>query len=238
MKAGVWASVGSVAMAATSSACCWLPLVAVGLGLGAGGAAAMLERYRGVFLGAATVLLGIGFYFNYRRDPRCAPDGTCLPEHSALTTANRIVLWVSAVVVVLFSLFPQIRAAFPAGGRSTPAVALVDLTSVVLDVGGMTCATCEEPVERALRTVQGVRAVHADAASGHVTLILSGESAPDNSLLRSKLRSAGYELFRREPGKAFPHRSLGRLSTDGRELREMFNRDNKSARIIAFLSPT
>ncbi len=238
MKAGVLASIGSIAMAATASACCWLPLVAVGLGFGAGAGALMLERYRWVFLGAAAILLGIGFFLNYRRDPRCAADGSCPPERPVLWRVNRIVLWASAVVVVLFSLFPQIIAALPTGGRSTAAMTPSDTTSLVLDVGGMTCATCEEPVERALESMTGVRTVHADAASGRVTLILSGESTPEDSMLRSRVQGAGYEFIRREPALASPRRPLARLSDDGRELRDAFNRDHESARIIAFLSPT
>ena len=108
LKAGLWASIGSVAVAAASSACCWLPLVAVGLGLGAGGAAALLEPYRGWFLGAAAALLGIGFYFDYRREEPCAPDGSCPPQRPLLRRVNRAVLWSSAALVVGFALFPEI----------------------------------------------------------------------------------------------------------------------------------
>ena len=44
-------------MAAASLACCGLPLAAVGLGLGAGGAAVFLERYKWDCIGTAAVLL-------------------------------------------------------------------------------------------------------------------------------------------------------------------------------------
>ena len=152
LKAGLWASIGSVAVAA---ACCWLPLVAVGLGLGAGGAAALLEPYRGWFLGAAAALLGIGFYFDYRREEPCAPDGSCPPQRPLLRRVNRVVLWSSAALVVGFALFPEIT--------------------------------------RVLATRTGTSA-------------------------------AGQGLVR--------------LSSDARELRDAFNRDRGSMRLVALLSPT
>jgi hypothetical protein len=107
---GIWAPLGSVAMAAVSTACCWLPLVTVALGLGAGGAAAIFDPYRWVFLGLASVLLALGFYFNYRRDAHCDPDGSCPPERRRLRAVNRVVLWSSSVLVVTFGLFPELTA--------------------------------------------------------------------------------------------------------------------------------
>jgi len=160
VRTGAWASNGSVAMAAASSACCWLPLVAAALGLGAGGAAAVLERYRWVFLGVASVLLCFGYYLNYRREEPCVSDGSCPPQRSRLRMINRILLWSSAALVVIFALLPELRAA----------------------------ACCQ---------------------------------------------------LRRVPIPATrPSRPLSRLSRDGRELRDAFNRDVGSVRLVALLSPT
>ena len=227
-------------MAAASSACCWLPLVTVGLGLGAGGAAAMLERYRWAFLGAAAVLPGIGFYLNYRREDRCAPDGACPPPRPLLRTANRVVLWTSALLVAVFALFPHITSSISSGARAGTAAPPPDSSTIVLNVGGMTCATCEAPVEQALRTVKGVRGVHADATSGRVTLTLDGSAAPNDSLMHSSLEAAGYQLLRRASATTASGspRSLIRLSADGHELRAAFNRDVGSVRLVALLSPT
>lgn len=197
MKAGVWASIGSVAVAAASSACCWLPLLTVGLGLGAGGAAVTLDRYRWLFLGVAALLLGVGFYLNYRREAPCAPDGSCPPERPLLRRINRVVLWSSAVLVAVFASFPELTSAIPKGRGSEASLGLSDSTVVVLKVGGMTCEECEVPVEQALGGMSGVRTVHADAAHGRVTLAVEPGAALEDSLLRSKLTAAGYRLLGR-----------------------------------------
>jgi len=239
MKAGVWAPIGSVALAAVSSACCWMPIVTIGLGLGAGGAAVMLEGYRWVFLGVASVLLGLGFHLNYRREAPCAPDGSCLPRRPLLRLINRTILWGSAILVAIFALFPELRSAISGGAPPNVEASLPEST-VVLEVAGMTCAACEAPVEQALRAAHGVREAHADAASGRVTLSLDRGATPNDSLLQSRLKAVGYRLLRREPNPVAPAspRRLIRLSADGRELRDAFNHDVGSARLVALLSPT
>lgn len=98
------------------------------------------------------------------------------------------------MIVAVFALFPEFSATAAQRGRSNAATALADSTTLVLEAGGMTCAACERPVEQALGTLAGVRGVHADAVSGHVTLALSRGAGPSDSLVVSKLRSAGYEL--------------------------------------------
>ena len=197
MKAGVWASIGSVVVAAASSACCWLPLLTVGLGLGAGGAAVTLDRYRWLFLGVAALLLGVGFYLNHRREAPCAADGSCAPQRPLLRTFNRVVLWSSAVLVAVFAGFPELTAAIPKGRGSAAGRGALDSTVVVLEVGGMTCAACQVPVEQALRGVSGVRMVHADAVRGRVALAVESGAIPEDSVMRSRLAAAGYRLLAR-----------------------------------------
>jgi copper chaperone CopZ len=196
VKARVWTVAGSVVMAAVSSACCWLPLATLGLGLGAGGAAAALDRYRWLFLGVAAALLGVGFYLNYRRGADCAPDGTCPPRRPLLRSLNRVVLWISAALVASFAVFPEIASVTLRGGRPSAASSSLDSTIIVLQVGGMSCAACEAPVEQALASVRGVRAVRADAGSGQVKLTLDHGAAPSDSLMNVKLAAAGYRLLR------------------------------------------
>jgi hypothetical protein len=98
-----------VAAAAASSACCWLPLAALGLGVGIGGAGAVFERYRWLFIGAAVLFLGLGWFLNERAAAvECAPDGTCPPSRSRLRGFNRVILAIGAVGVALFAFLPEI----------------------------------------------------------------------------------------------------------------------------------
>ncbi|HYN67925.1 MAG TPA: sulfite exporter TauE/SafE family protein [Ornithinibacter sp.] len=65
------------------------------------------------------------------------------------------------------------------------------VTSLTLPVSGMTCASCETRVTKALRAVPGVRSVHVSAARGTATV--GGDAPLDRDRLATAIRSAGYE---------------------------------------------
>jgi uncharacterized protein len=64
-------------------------------------------------------------------------------------------------------------------------------TSLTLPITGMTCASCEKRVRKALRTVPGVQSVRVSAARGTATV--RGDAPLDRELLDAAVRSAGYE---------------------------------------------
>lgn len=62
---------------------------------------------------------------------------------------------------------------------------------VTVPVSGMTCATCEKRVARALKRLPGVARVDVSAARGVATL--TGEALPSREIVDAAIRSAGYE---------------------------------------------
>jgi len=62
---------------------------------------------------------------------------------------------------------------------------------VVLPISGMTCASCERRVAKALRAVPGVRSVQVSAPRGTATV--AGEPTLNRERLDAAVRSAGYE---------------------------------------------
>jgi len=160
VKGRVWAPLGSVVAAIASSACCWLPLSAAALGLGMGGAAALLDRFRLPLIVVTIGFLGLGYYLNYRPQRECAPDDPCAVPDARWRRASRIMLWVSTGVVLFFVAFPWVQPYLPA------------------------------------------------AAGGE-----------------AELNSRGAD-------------QVVALSRDAHELREAFNRDRGSTRLVALLSPT
>lgn len=100
---------GSLAAALAASACCIGPLVIALVGIGSAGAALAVAPYRPYLLGLAVLLLAGAFYVTYRRTrPACEPEGSCaLP---AASRRNRILLWISAALVLLAATFPYYSA--------------------------------------------------------------------------------------------------------------------------------
>ena len=104
MKDKAFAS-ASVVAAIAASMCCILPIVFVMIGAGVAGAAAFFATWRPLLLGVTFALLGLGFYFSYRK-PRhvCEPGSAC--ELPNAKRSGRLWLWIATAFVILFSLFP------------------------------------------------------------------------------------------------------------------------------------
>lgn len=109
MERSTWlANLGAVGAGFASALCCVGPLLYVSLGVGAG-LASTFEPLRPWFLAGAVLFLGLGFYGAYVRPPRsCEEGGTCETEAEARRTRKRqrVVLWTSTGLVLLFATFP------------------------------------------------------------------------------------------------------------------------------------
>ena len=109
-RRGLAAAAGAIGAAFLASLCCVGPLLFVTLGVGAG-LASTFEPLRPVFTVLTVALLAVGFYVVYGRKPAstevvaCAPDGTCAVPPNR--TRDRVLLWIAAVVALVFLTFPQ-----------------------------------------------------------------------------------------------------------------------------------
>ena len=202
----VWASSAALGGAALASACCWLPLLAVGLGLSLpiGGLIGAFEAARPYMLGVAAVSLAVGFYLVYFRKARCAPGSSCATGRPRASAATQAGLWVAVVVVAALALFPHYSGALLsaasappgfAGGTDLAAVAggpsALDEGTLVYRVEGMTCAGCEAAVRASLRDVPGVKAARASSEKG-LAWITVGADRPAQAAVLKAIESAGF----------------------------------------------
>lgn len=104
-RRGLLAALGAIGAAFLASLCCVGPLLFVTLGVGAG-LASTFEPLRPIFTLLTVALLAFGFYVVYGRRgaPVCAPDGSCTVPRR---TREKVILWIAAVVAVVFLAFPQ-----------------------------------------------------------------------------------------------------------------------------------
>lgn len=142
------ASKAGIASALLASACCIGPWLLIAIGLGSG--AAFLGRYHWFFLIGGLLVLTWA-WVKYLREGR---------------RTGIFMLLIATVIVLGFAGLNISRYVFaspPAPLQKQPLVA--GLSRVVISVEGMTCATCEIAVHRALTRVPGVKNASVSVAS-------------------------------------------------------------------------
>lgn len=157
-----WSVMAAVGAALAASACCAIPLLLVGLGLGGAwiGTLTALEPLRPLFIGLAVGALGFAGYREWRTSR--TPDCDC--ETSMPAAMRRTLLVIGLVAVAGFIASPWIVRDTASAGAGLPVKAAdqsstteAPLEQIVLEVEGMTCASCNVTVRKALTNVDGVR---------------------------------------------------------------------------------
>ena len=97
--------IGALISGLLASVCCIGPLLLAALGIGGAGLLARFEAYRPVFTGATFALLGAGFWLAYRK-PKVVEGDECACEYPKTNRLGRVLLWIAAVVAVVFWASP------------------------------------------------------------------------------------------------------------------------------------
>lgn len=156
---------GGIITALLASLCCITPVLAV-LG-GLGGIAttfSFLEPLRPYLIGLTAIVLGYAFYNAYKpkkkNDIDCACETDDLPYGKAGKPKfinSKKFLWIVTVVSALLITFPYYsKALFPAEKANVVIVNANNIVKAKLDIEGMTCTGCEESVNYALKSENGV----------------------------------------------------------------------------------
>lgn len=182
-KGGKIATVGTLVSAIMASACCWLPLVLLAVGVSGAGIAATLEEYRPYFMVITFGFLSAAFYYTYRPKKSaetggghdcCAAepagvDDCCVPRNGRfnMMAMNKVMLWGVTVMAVVFLLFPSYVGAFLGGDGKT---VTDNMNRAVIKVEGMTCEGCSAIAAKAIRTAPGVLAVEVNYEEGEAVV--------------------------------------------------------------------
>ena len=199
------AKVGTLVSAIMASACCWLPLVLLAVGVSGAGIAATLEAYRPLFMVITFGFLAAAFYYTYRPKKTsetaeghgcCATDPASGEACSAtatgrfnMMTMNKVMLWGVTAMAVLFLFFPSYVGVFLGGDGKT---VTDNMIREVIKVEGMTCEGCSAIVAKAIRTVPGVLAVDVNYKKGEAIVGTKICCPVPKEQIFASLRDAGY----------------------------------------------
>jgi mercuric ion transport protein len=185
LKSQILATAGSVAGGFVAALCCIGPVVLAGAGTA--GMFTAFGDYRPYVIRVVLVLLGVSFYYAYRKREVECEDGTCKIESAGKW--NKIGVWISAAVVVLLILFPYIgfvpAAVFDETAEPT--------TEVVLTIDGMTCTSCAAGIERVLAGAKGISDANLSYQSG-VGIIKIDEHLISVEELVEKVNETGFRV--------------------------------------------
>ncbi len=150
---------GSILVAALSSACCWLPLLAVGLGFSAVSFGVGFEQYRPVLLAMAAGFLVSAIVLQRRSRRACDGDACPPPRGSGLMLPI-----LGGIGVLAFALVPDVIALTQPGAQPQTVVADDELVATYV-VTGMTCEGCTSVLVSYLEDQPEIRGATVDYAS-------------------------------------------------------------------------
>ncbi len=200
------AKLGTILSAVMASACCWLPLLLLAVGVSGAGIAAMLEAYRPLFMVITFGFLAAAFYYTYR--PRkgaftaghgcCTKDSAredncCAPATRRLDmmSMNKIVLWAVTAMAIGFLFFPNYVGSLMGTGNAD--VVMDEMDRFRFQVEGMTCEGCAATVSQVLRSVPGVSAVEVSYDSGEAVVGVQDSQKVPTGRIVNALKKAGYD---------------------------------------------
>jgi len=199
--------VGTVLSAIMASACCWLPLLLVAVGVSGAGIAATLEAYRPLFIVLTFGFLAAALYFTYRPRKSSTVEGDCCSTATdccavpnggpkrrfSLMTFNKVMLWGVTLLAVGFLVFPKYASLLVASRQAESETTNADLVrKTTVAIEGMTCEACSVSLEKAIRGVPGVLNAKVDYRNKQA--VVSSEACcafPKDEILKA-IEDAGY----------------------------------------------
>lgn len=168
----------AIVTAVLASLCCITPVLAVLGGLsGVATTFEFLEPLRPYFIGFTVIVLGYAFYSAYKPQKEEEIECACEEEDEQGSKKTKFInskafLWTIAVFATIMITFPYYsQIFFPEVEASSINVSSTNLIKAELEIEGMTCTACEQSVDYALRSEEGV----INATSSYETCIADVE---------------------------------------------------------------
>jgi len=193
-----WIGAGLLA-AITASLCCITPVLAVLGGLGGiASTFSFLEPLRPYLIGVTVVVLGYAFYSAYKPkkegDVECACDDEESPAKKNFLNSKAF-LWVVTGVSILMFAFPSYsHIFFPDTNNNIVVVNESNVTEARLYIEGMTCTGCEESVNYALKTEEGVISAESSYKTGIAEVKFDNSKVDVEKLSRVVEDKVGYKV--------------------------------------------
>ena len=193
-----WIGAGLLA-AFAASLCCITPVLAVLGGLGGiASTFSFLEPLRPYLIGVTALVLGFAFYKAYKPkkedDIECACEDDESPAKKNFLNSKAF-LWIVTGVSILMFAFPSYsHLFFPDTNNKVVVVNESNIEQAKLYIEGMTCTGCEESVDYALKTEDGVISATSSYKTGIAEIKYDKSKVTPEKLSKAVEEKVGYKV--------------------------------------------
>jgi len=156
------------------------------------------EPLRPYLIGIAALVLGIAFYQAYKPVKEGDVDCACDDEENSAKKNflnSKAFLWIVTGVSILLFAFPSYsHMFFPDANNNIVVVNESDVTEARLYIEGMTCTGCEESVNYALKTEEGVISAESSYKTGIAEVKFDNSKVDVEKLSRVVEDKVGYKV--------------------------------------------
>jgi len=186
---------GGVITALLASLCCIAPVLAVLVGLGGIATTfSFLEPLRPYLIGLTVIVLGYAFYKAYKPKKNNDIECACEPDEKPKFINSKKFLWMITAVSSLLITFPYYsNVLFPANDNEA-VVQSNNIVKVKLNIEGMSCTSCEESVNFALKSETGDTSVTSSYKSGTAYVEYDHTKINPEQLKKSVDEKVGYKV--------------------------------------------
>lgn len=179
--------------AVLASLCCITPVLAILGGLGGiASAFTWLEPFRPYLIGLSVIALGAAFYQAYK--PKPAIECECEKDEKTKFINSKGFLWTILFVSVALYTFPSYSGVFFPEVTKASSNNSTHIVEAKLDIEGMSCTGCENSINYALKTEDGVLAAESSYKTGVAKVKFDETKVDMKKLKKAVTEKAGYKV--------------------------------------------
>lgn len=198
MKANKLFRNSALVTALLASLCCITPVLAILGGLsGIASSFSFLESLRPYFIAFTIIILGYAFYSAYKPKKKDEIECACEDEETKTKKSfinSRSFLWIVAVIAVVLITFPYYSQVFFPESQSELSANSNHIIKAKLEIEGMTCTSCEQSVDYALKSEKGVLSAESSYKTGIAYVQFNDTIVQPEQLKKAIENKVGYKV--------------------------------------------
>ncbi len=185
-----------------ASLCCITPVLAILGGLsGIASTFSFLEPLRPYFIAFTAIILGYAFYKAYI-PKKTEIEYVCETEDKENKKSfinSKSFLWIVTIIAVILITFPYYSKVFFPDSQNIGITNSTHIVKAKLEIGGMSCTSCEQSVIYALKSENGVLNAELSYKTGIALVQFDDTNVQTEQLKKAVEEKVGYKVKKIQP---------------------------------------